>query len=260
MIVIFVKKKFMKFPILTCIIFLFLFSFTCPGVHAQDISDTSNNGEYVKHRARKLYFNSGFDAALLQMSEITRFDKSKLSVLRFSYFGNVGVNMHYDLGKRVGLFTGLGIKNIGFIEKIADSTIKRRVYALGVPLGIKLGNMDKRRFFIAGGGVDFPVNYKEKGFVHRNSKTKTREWFSDRVNPLMPYVFAGAALNRGLMIKLQFYPGNFMNASYSVSNGTTISYPFANYSANLMYLSIGINPNLKFKKKDEDKDVPKKVM
>ena len=77
----------------------------------------------------------------------------------------------------------------------------------------------------------------------------------------MPYFFAGVSTRAGIVLKLQYYPGNFMNSSYSVSSGATITYPYANYSANLMYISIGISPNMKaIKDKKTNKEVPKRVM
>lgn len=235
---------------LRCFNYILLLSLIfCVRVKAQttDTSWTSRNRGYP---VKEIYFNGGFDAGLFQVASILSYDRSKLSVLRFSYVGNIGVNMNYDFTRHFGLFTGLGVKNIGFIDKAGDSTIKRRVYAVGVPLGIKIGNFSKRRYAMAGGGIDIPVHYKEKGFVNRGDKKKATEWLSDKPTPVMPYVFFGLTMTPGITLKLQFYTVNFLQSSYTGPN----------YSAKLMYLSLGINPGLKMPGSKRNKDVPKKVM
>ena len=50
-----------------------------------------------------------------------------------------------NLGKSFGIYTGIGVRNIGMINRLNDTIkIKQRVYALGIPVGIKLGDMQKR--------------------------------------------------------------------------------------------------------------------
>jgi hypothetical protein len=127
---------------------------------------------------------------------------------------------------------------MGFIDKYGDSTVKRRVYSLGIPLGIKLGDLRNRNFAIAGGGVDVPFNYRETGFVHRGEKAKFNEWFSDRTPPVMPFVFAGYSFNPGFTLKLQYYPGNFFNQDFTENMGVK---PYTNYDVHLLLLSIGID-------------------
>lgn len=62
------------------------------------------------------------------------------SVLRFSGFLNYQSQFHYNFSKRMGIYTGLGIRNVGFINRLNDSIkIKQRVYAAGIPLALKLG-------------------------------------------------------------------------------------------------------------------------
>lgn len=193
------------------------------------------------HRA---YVSTGFDAYILSTAMLEKPGvSSQLTTPRFTGFFNAGFNLNYNFSNSVGFFTGLGIKNIGFIEKYnnPDSTVKRRVYALGIPLALKFGNMMKGNYFMIGGGVDFPFNYKEKGFVKRSDKTKFNEWFSQRTPPVMPYVFAGFRIRPGIALKLQYYPGNFLNPDYETTeNGITVK-PYDGYKVNLMYASLAIN-------------------
>lgn len=192
---------------------------------------------------KKFYVSNALDAAIFSTSSLTKGGRGKLSTLRFSYFLNFGFNFNYDFNKHIGVYTGLGIKNIGFIDKIADSTIKRRVYTIGAPIGIKFGNLKKRNYGFIGGGVDLPFNYREKGFVKRNKKEKFNEWFSDRTPLVMPYVFAGMSIDPGIAFKVQYYPGNFMNTSFAEYPGTSVLpvYPYAGYNVNLVMLSIGFD-------------------
>lgn len=214
---------------------------------------------------KKLYASSTLDASIFS----TAFMKSpnsnqSMGTIRYTYFINMGFNLHYNFSKSIGVFTGLNMKNIGFIEQVKpmDSTIKRRVYTLGVPVGIKIGNLKRKNFGFFGGGIDLPFNYKEKGFVRRNDKEKFNEWFSDRVPAFMPYVFAGISVDPGLTLKFQYYPGNFLNADYtetitSVGNIAIVRQPYANYDVQLFLVSLGIDIGSKKgitkKKKGSDK-------
>lgn len=190
----------------------------------------------------RFYFTNSADAALFSTSVMkkTGFD-SKFTTLRFSYFFNVGTHLNYDFNKHWGMFTGLTIRNLGFIEKIGDSTIKRRTYNIGIPVGIKYGIMQKQAFVFAGGGIDMPFNYKEKGFVKRSHKQKFNEWFSDRTLVFMPYLFTGVTVS-SLTLKVQVYPTNFLNRDYlETKNGITTK-PYDVYEkTNIAALSIGMN-------------------
>src|SRR5690606_23453577 len=103
-------------------------------------------------------------------------------------------------------------------------------------------------FFMLGGGVDFPFNYKEKGFVKRSDKTKFNEWFSQRTPAVLPYVFVGAHFHPGLSVKLQYYPGNYLNPDFKDSDGL---YPYKDYKVNLILATVGIDINFRPKELKE---------
>ncbi len=226
-------------------------------VHAQD-NDQSKPHRTHKTKVRVLgmahdpvippvkraFLSTGFESSILSTAMVeSPWKPAALTTPRFTFFFNFGTNLHYNFSKSAGFFVGLGLKNIGFIEKfdISDSTVIRRVYALGIPLGLKFGNMTKGSYAIIGGGVDFPLNYKEKGFVKRNDKTKFNEWFSQRTPAVMPYVFVGCRLNPGVSLKLQYYPTNFMNPDFETVAGGVTAKPYAGYKVNLMYISLAVN-------------------
>lgn len=236
----------------SCLLALFSW-FALPQVSAQ-MAETSTNSTPFN----RLYWGNSMDAAIFSTALVQHTGQAeKLTTLRFSYIVNFGFNLNYDFNRHIGLFTGAGIKNIGFIEKFADSTVKRRVYALGAPLGIKLGNLHRRNFVFLGGGVDVPVNYREKGFVHRGDKEKFNEWFSERTPAFLPYVFAGVSASPGVTLKLQYYPVNFMNQDYTTKhpNDPTLQIrPYSSYErSNLLMLSIGMDIHYNKHKKDGDR-------
>lgn len=228
--------------------------------------------EEIVFAPKKLYFSNSFDGAIIT----TAIDKgifplnngmaTTVGTPRFTYILNTGFDLNYDFSQNIGVFTGLGIKNIGFIEKItvADSTIKRRVYAIGLPLGIKLGNMKKKNYAFIGGGVDFPFNYREKRYVSRGDKEKFNEWFSDRTPSYMPYGFVGVSFKPGIYIKLQYYPNNFMNPAFTetvtVNGVATAIAPYSRHDIELLMFSIGLDIRYSNKMKIKKKEASETMM
>ncbi len=188
----------------------------------------------------RFYVGNGLDLFMLSTAFVERPGQDrKLTTPRFTAFVNIGFTFNYDPSPRVGLFTGLGIRNMGYIDKFndGDSTIKRRVYSLGVPLGIKIGNLRNRNFVFFGGGVDLPFHYKEKRFTSRTDKKKIKDWFPDRTQHVLPFAFVGYSVDPGITLKLQYYPTNFLNTDFGGQNFK----PFAGYNVNLLLLSLGID-------------------
>lgn len=189
------------------------------------------------------YYSAGaFDGAIFSTATMQRPGyENRMATLRFTLFVNIGVTFHCDFDKRWGVFTGVDIKNIGFIEKTNnnDSTVKRRTYNIGMPLGIKFGNMAHRQFLFAGGGLDMPFNFKEKGFISRDHKQKFNEWFSTRTPTFMPYIFFGLSTGKGISFKLQYYLGNFLSTDYKTTVNGVSTAPYAGYNVHLLLLSIG---------------------
>lgn len=188
---------------------------------------------------RKWYWGNALDGAIFSTATMQRPGlPDRLGTLRFSLFFNFGFTYNYNFNNHVGLYTGVDIKNVGFIEKRGDSTIKRRTYNIGVPIGIKIGDMNSRNYGFFGAGLDMPFNYKEKGFVNRSDKQKFNEWFSARTPTFMPYVFAGMAVKGGT-IKVQYYLTNFLSTDY-VKGGVK---PYDGYNVHLLLVSFGMAIN-----------------
>lgn len=190
----------------------------------------------------KIYPSGSMEGALFSIG----IDQGKTSTVRFSYFLNTGINFNYDLGNSISAYVGLSLKNLGYIWKDGGGTLKRRVYALGIPVGLKFGhNGRKSKSFIVGGGVDFPINYKEKTFTDgRRNKSKFNEWFSSRTASVMPYICAGVMFKSNMTLRFQYYPGNFMNPNYKDNNGLRI---YQGEDVQLALLSVCFNVKGKHK-------------
>ncbi len=202
----------------------------------------------LRPHVRKFFIGSGLDAGIFSVAALQHqqyaingdplgMSNTTYSTLRFSYIINFGLTFNYNFNRHVGVYTGIDMKNIGFIEKLSSGmTRKQRTYNLGVPVGIKIGNMaDRRGYIFLGGGIDAPFNYRQKSFVNRSQKTKYNEWFSDATPAIMPYVFAGVAIPRGVSVKFQYYPNNYVNPDYT-RNSYQVNY---GRTVHLMLLSIG---------------------
>ncbi len=99
------------------------------------------------------------------------------NVMRWSPVFNLQGYGNYDFNKNIGLLFGLGLRNVGFIYDVPGTNTKKkfRNYDIGIPIGFKLGDMNK--VFVYGGyEIEFPINYKEKTFIDEQ-KTKFSVWF-----------------------------------------------------------------------------------
>lgn len=213
-----------------------LFGISSTYVSTAKSIDTTNN---ASHYAR-LYLSNAIEGGIFSVASLSNAADGKsdgLTTLRFSYVVNTGTLVNYNISESVGLFLGAEIKNIGYIEKSGDYTIKRRTYTIGAPVGLKIGDMTQRgAYFFAGGGFDAPFNYREKKFIARNNKAKFNEWFIDHTPAILPYAFIGYKFTNQLQLKFQYYPGNFLNQDYTDKAQLK---PYQNTTVHLMYLSVG---------------------
>ncbi len=191
----------------------------------------------TRHRQQGTwYWGNSLEGAIFSTATVQNpINSSKMGTLRFSYFINAGATYNYDITSDIGFFTGVSIKNVGFIEKMGDSTVKHRTYNLCIPIALKFGNLRGRRYFFAGMDIEMPFNYKEKGFIKRSEKQKFNSWFSARTPAFMPTIFAGFSVKPGITFKLEYYLNNFMNPQFT-DKGIQ---PYAGYDVHLILLSIG---------------------
>jgi hypothetical protein len=162
---------------------------------------------------------------------------------RYSAFFHFGEQFHLNLGKSLGLYSGIGVRNIGMINRLNDTIkVKQRVYALGIPVGIKIGDMQKRVYAALGAELELFFNYKQKTFLGRGRGEKVEkfnEWFSDRTPLLNPSLFLEFNFKKGSYIKLRYYPMNFLvtdKQNFTVNN---IKTGFRPETSQLFALSFG---------------------
>jgi hypothetical protein len=173
------------------------------------------------------------------------------SITRFSPVFNFQSQVHMDQSEHVGLFTGLSFRNVGFIyddPAVAKQRWKARVYSLGIPIGIKVGNMNGG-FLFGGYEIEFPLNFKEKRFLNDDKQEVNNYWFGSRTPSLYHTVFAGIQTKYGAQIKFKYYLTNFFNKGFSANDGSgNIIYPYQNFDANVFYVSLSyqILKGLKF--------------
>lgn len=181
-------------------------------------------------------------------------------VLRFSGFLNYEMQIHFDFGKTTGLYTGLGIKNIGIINHLdsVDINFKQRAYALSIPLALKIGSMKNQSYVAFGGEIDVMTHYKEK-LMLEDTKIKRGEWFSDKVNLLNPAFFLQFKFLKTQIVTFKYFLNDFLRyqpGSLTLPDGTIVS----DYgrSSKLFYISWGTHisaksPEVKKQEKEAQK-------
>ncbi|MCD6201938.1 MAG: hypothetical protein J7K46_09060 [Bacteroidales bacterium] len=189
---------------------------------------------------KDLYITSGGEF-LFQFSQTEENGQPLNDIMRFTLFFHAGNYLHYDFSKKAGLYSGLAVRNIGYIhQEVGEGQqiikIKRRSYTLGVPLAMKIGNMDGM-YLVFGGEYEWLFAYKEKRF-EGNVKSKYVDWFSNRTLHFIPSVFAGVEFPMGFNIKVKYYLKNFMNNNYRAYDGTL---PYENHDVRIIYVSLSMN-------------------
>lgn len=171
---------------------------------------------------------------------------------RFSGFFNQQQQVHFDFGKHIGLYTGLGVRNVGVVARpVSGVRVKQRAYGLGIPIAVKLGNMDLERYFAIGGEAEYFFHYKEK-FFFNGKKHKYDEWFSDRATPFNPSVFLQWEDANGVFIRAKYYFYDFLKPQNNLMLNDSTFVPGYSKSSMFFTLSIGINISSKDKSKIEN--------
>lgn len=215
-------------------IFLFVFAVLAGTVYAQD--------------AKKVYTTTSGEL-IFSFANITQNGNEEGSVLRFSPVVNIQNWVNIDKTENFGIFTGLSVRNVGFIYDESETVRKKyRTYNLGIPIGVKIGNLSDKFVFV-GYELEIPVHYKEKTFINEDKEDKDNIWFSSRVNTFNHSLMAGVQLPYGATLKFKYYLTNFFNKKYTASDDQGVSYkPYENLDVNVFYfsLSFGLLKNADF--------------
>ncbi len=184
---------------------------------------------------KKTYTTTGMEVVFSGAS-VTIDGTEANTVLRFTPFFNFQTILNMDQSEKFGIFTGLGIRNVGFIYDDPNNPGTRkkvRNYYVGIPAGIKVGNLNGL-FLYGGYELELPINYKEKTFIDEEKTNKFNSWFSNRTQ-LQNTLFVGIQFPYGANIKFKYYMNNFYKQSYTLGNGDK---PYADFEANMFYISL----------------------
>lgn len=200
-------------------------------------------GTFGTFAQTKIYPSSSSEM-IFSFARIVKSGNEIGSNLRWSPVFNLQGLVNYDVGQSFGFFHGLAVRNVGFIYDIpnTDTLKKFRTYNIGIPLGIKLGNVKDNGFFVYGGyEFEIPFNYKEKTFVSERKVDKFSLWFSDRTDWYTQSVFVGFNFPKGFNIKFKYYLNQFFNQQFRETSNGVQSFPFQNFDANVFYISLDWN-------------------
>jgi hypothetical protein len=196
----------------------------------------------------KTYVTSGFEIIFSEATIDDSQNPDATSTLRFAPIINPQSMLNADLSKNIGIFTGLAIRNVGYIyddftprdaQSETNTPIKKkfRTYNLGIPVGLKIGDLNGL-FFYGGYEIEFPFVYKEKTFNTAGEKTNTESyWFSNRTQNIQQSWMVGIQMPYGLNLKFKYYFTEFHNQNFE-ANGVK---PYVGLNSKIWYLSLTTN-------------------
>lgn len=191
----------------------------------------------------KTYTTSGIEI-IFSFADIEQNGVSQSSTLRFAPVVNLTTMLNRDLTDRFGLFTGLAVRNVGYIydnydDFAEDATYKKkfRSYNLGIPVGIKIGDLDKM-FLYAGYEAELAFLYKEKTFEGGDKIDKITGWFSDRQQIFQHGFLVGVQLPKGANVKFKYYLSEFHNQDFIDGSGNK---PYEGLNSQVFYFSLNMN-------------------
>jgi len=213
--------------------FLALLLFSIPVFTQDKDSLDAGKGSIYYENNYELLFQFGF-------IETSKMHPVKM---RFSGFYHTEETMHFDFARRLGFYTGIGVRNIGMVEHslVSDEKMKRRTYTIGIPLALKIGSMKTKRYLYVGTEMEVAFHYKQKLFVPEMKKRTFTEWFSPRVNAWQPSIFAGLKFSEYWSLRMKYYLHDFINSNF-VGRDFDKDVDYSNYiSSNLFYVALVFN-------------------
>ena len=171
------------------------------------------------------------------------------SILRFAPVANYTLQAHKDFFKSFGIYTGIGVKNVGFITRnnSTDITVKSRAYCISVPVGLKFGNLKDEKYLFIAGEFLTQLDYKEKVFTD-GDKSKRKSFYNNDVN-LFNYSGSIGLSFKGFIIGADYTFGNFFSDKYRFQPSKASNATYAGPSrSNILTFYFGIRTNLSAEK------------
>ena len=190
--------------------------------------------------SQKTYVTSGGEM-IFSFANIEDNGINENSMLRWAPVFNFQSMVNADFSSHFGLFSGFAVRNIGYIygnytDPANGSNYKKkfRSYNFAVPVGIKIGDLDKL-FLYGGYEIELPFLYKEKTFDQGDKVTKITGWFSNRQEQFQHGFLVGIQFPYGANLKFKYYLSEFHNRNYIDGNGNK---PYEGLKANIFYISL----------------------
>lgn len=192
--------------------------------------------------SQSTYATSGGEL-IFSFADITQGGVKRSSNFRFAPVINLQTNVNKDFNERIGLFTGLAVRNVGYrmdgYVNPSDGVAYEkafRSYNLGVPVALKVGDMDGL-FIYAGYEIEMGFLYKEKTYDNNDKIAKITGWWSDRQNVWQSSLLAGVQFPYGLNVKFKYYLTEFHNQDFTDGGGVK---PYVGLSSNIYYISLSV--------------------
>jgi hypothetical protein len=188
------------------------------------------------------FYNSYGAEMLISGAQIEDHGSEANSVLRFAPVINIQSNLNTDINEHFGFYAGLTLRNVGYAydqynDPASENIDKKkfRSYNIGIPIGLKFGNLSKFYVF-AGYEFELPFAYKEKTYRDEVKINKSITWFSDRQQRIQHGFMIGAQFATGANITFKYYLSEFHNQDYVDADGYK---PYGQLKSNIFYLSVG---------------------
>ncbi|MBE0673495.1 MAG: hypothetical protein IH591_02425 [Bacteroidales bacterium] len=179
---------------------------------------------------------------IFSMSDVKRNGVDLDSEVRWTMFYHTAGYNNHDITGTFGLFYGLALRNVGFITQdeviglTQFSTVKRRSYSLGLPVGIKIGDLDSDMFIFGGAEYEWMFHYKEKRFEEGEKVSRETDWFSKKTNRFVPSLYFGLNFKTQLSVTFKYYLNDMMNRSFR--DPATGLRPYSDMDSRIFYISV----------------------
>ena len=190
-------------------------------------------------RSQNTYVTSGAEM-IFSFANIEDNGRMESSTIRWAPVFNLQTMLNADLSSHIGLFSGVAVRNVGYIynnysDPATDAVYKKkfRSYNLAVPFGVKFGDLNKL-FFYGGYELELPFLYKEKTFDSGDKINKITGFFSHRQELFQHGFLVGVQFPYGFNLKFKYYLSEFHNRNYTDGSGNK---PYAGLKSHIFYFS-----------------------
>ncbi|NJM15567.1 MAG: hypothetical protein HC896_09545 [Bacteroidales bacterium] len=85
---------------------------------------------------------------IFAFADVTANGKHVTPGMRFSFFFHTSMQQHINFTKNLGIYSGLALRNVGFVTKHGEYRAMRRSYTLGMPLALKVWRFQQAQLHV----------------------------------------------------------------------------------------------------------------